>query len=285
MHDGKDKINDLSQETQNKKRNNTPLFVKAVAVVCIVLVLCITAAIIFSTVINSGEIAPRADERTVDEPVVINSAAEVSAYGYVSEVDAIPDRLPENPDCHQVVLAKCEGSFVELDLYESVDGQWVHRLSTSGRCGKNGISAVKTDGDGCTPSGEFPLSFCCGISKPDTKLDFQWIDADTVWVNDSDSVYYNTLQSSSVKGEWQSAEAMYSDYFSDGSHTYCVNIASNGDGLTRGEAVSGRGALITLCGRTTALKETEGCIDIPAAQMSSLLGYLDSSKNPEIIIY
>ncbi len=276
---------EISQQNKTAKRNSTPPFVKIVAIVCVLLVVGIIGTIVFSTVINSGEISPAAEVRTADEPMVVNSVEGASAYGYVSEVDITPDRLPANPDCQQVVLANCEGSFVELDFYESVDGQWIHRLSTSGRCGKNGTSVNKVDGDGCTPEGEFALTFCCGISKPDTRLDFQWIDADTVWVDDPQSVYYNTLQTSSSKGEWQSAEAMYSDYFSDGSHTYCVNIASNGDGLTRGEAVPGMGAVVTLCGRTTTTKETEGCIDIPAAQMSSLLRYLDSNKNPEIIIY
>lgn len=285
MSDNNEKNNGLSQQIGNIRRSNTPPFVKVVAVVCVLLVIGIVGTIIFSIFINSSEISPVAEVRFVDEPMVVNSVVEASAYGYVSEVDAIPDRLPTVPDCQQVVLADCNGSYVEIDFYEQVDGQWVHRLSTSGRCGRNGITSTKADGDGCTPEGEYSLTFCCGISKPDTKLDFQWVDADTVWVDDPHSVYYNTLQSSSIKGEWQSAEVMYSDYFSDGSHNYCINIASNGDGLTRGEAISGRGALITLCGRSTTLKETDGCIDIPAAHMSSLLGYLDSNKKPEIIIY
>jgi L,D-peptidoglycan transpeptidase YkuD (ErfK/YbiS/YcfS/YnhG family) len=183
------------------------------------------------------------------------------------------------------LLADCDGSYVNLDFYELVDGNWVHRLTTTGRCGVNGTTADKTDGDLCTPEGEFALTFCCGISKPTTSLDFQWIDADSVWVDDADSVYYNTIQSSSIKGEWDSAEPLYNDYFSNKLYNYCVNIAVNGDGLTRGEAIPGKGSFITLCGKTTTLTETEGCIDIPAEQMLNLLPYLDSNKNPEIIIY
>lgn len=285
MSENKDKSNDLFQFDNSAKSNATPPFVKIVSVVCILIVVGIVGVIFFSTVINSGEISPAADNRSIDEPMIVNSVVEASAYGFVSEVDATPDRIPANPDCQQVILANCDGSYVVLDFYEYVDGQWVHRLNTNGRCGENGTTLSKIDGDSCTPEGEFALTFCCGISKPDTKLDFQWIDADTVWVNDPESVYYNTIQSSSIKGEWQSAENMYSDYFSDGSHTYCVNIASNGDGLTRGEAVAGMGAVVTLCGRTTNLKATDGCIDIPSEQMSGLLKYLDSNKNPEIIIY
>lgn len=277
--------NQHKEQVNADKTSTTSPFVKGVIITCCLVIVAIIVVTALSVINNSGEITPTAEARSIDQPVVVPAEVDASAYGYVSEVDIQPDILPEKSECSQLILADCDGSDVKIDFFELIDNKWVHRLSTSGKCGSNGTTKNKTDGDLCTPEGEFELTFCCGISKPTTNLDFQWVDSDTVWVDDPDSVYYNTIQSSVIKGEWDSAELLYTDYFSNKSHNYCINIAVNGDGLTRGEAIPGKGAFITICGKTTPLKETEGCIDIHASQMSALLGYLDANKNPEIIIY
>ena len=51
------------------------------------------------------------------------------------------------------------------------------------------------------------------------------------------------------------------------------------------DAIPGCGSVITLCGKNDTLTETHGCVDISGSDMLDLLGYLDSNKNPVIIIY
>lgn len=198
----------------------------------------------------------------------------------------LPARVPSEEDCKQFVLAECNGTYASLVFYEKENGVWVEKLTADGRIGKNGITQNKREGDGCTPAGEFNLTFCCGLSDPGTNMDFQIIDSRSVWVDDVDSRYYNTLQDADLYyRDWDSAEPMYESYFKNNRHNYCINIAANGDGISDDEVVAGGGSVITLCGKNDTLKETQGCIDISGEDMLDFLSYLDSEKRPVIIIY
>ncbi len=198
----------------------------------------------------------------------------------------LPERVPTDPYCEQYILAECDDSYATITFYELEDGVWVEKMSTSGRVGKNGITENKREGDGCTPAGEFDLTFCCGVSAPDSAMTFRKIDENSVWVDDVNSYYYNTLQSSAYYAkDWDSAEPMLSSYFSDNRHNYCINIAANGDGYTSDSAYPGCGSVITLCGKNDTLAATQGCVDISGSAMLDLLSHLDSSKSPVIIIY
>lgn len=203
------------------------------------------------------------------------------------EVEVVlPERVPSSNYCEQYILAKCEGSYTTLTLYEMEDGVWVEKMTADGRVGKNGITDYKREGDGCTPAGEFDLTFCCGVSDPHSGLTFRPINQNSVWVDDVNSAYYNTLQSSTkYDKDWDSAEPMMSSYFSNNRHNYCINIAANGDGYTSDTAYPGNGSVITLCGKNDTLIETHGCMDISGDDMLELLSYLDSNKYPVIIIY
>ena len=198
----------------------------------------------------------------------------------------LPERVPTAMYCEQFILAKCNGTHTTLVLYEKEGDIWVEKATANGRIGKNGITENKHEGDGCTPAGEFDLTFCCGLSDPGTAMSFQRIDSYSVWVDDVNSRYYNTLQQSdSYYKDWSSAEPMYSSYFKNDRHNYCINIAANGDGIVSDNASPGCGSVITLCGKNDTLTETQGCVDISGDDMLIFLDYLDSAKNPVIIIY
>ncbi len=198
----------------------------------------------------------------------------------------LPPRVPSDEYCEQFVLAKCDGTFATLTLYEKEGDIWVEKLTANGRVGKNGITQNKHEGDGCTPAGEFDLTFCCGLQAPDTDMNFRFIDSYSVWVDDVDSYYYNTLQASNYDyKDWDSAEPMYNSYFKNNRHNYCINIAANGDGYTSDNANPGCGSVITLCGKNDTLTETQGCVDISGDDMLDFLRILDSDKSPVIIIY
>ncbi|MBQ9413943.1 MAG: zinc-ribbon domain-containing protein [Clostridia bacterium] len=197
-----------------------------------------------------------------------------------------PAIVPADKSCRQFVLVKASGSEAKLTYYEmTASGYWTEIFKTDARVGKNGITPNKTEGDGCTPAGEFELTFCCALTRPTTKLSYIPITYKSVWVDDVSSDYYNTLQNSDAAyKDWSSAEDMYNMYFANSTHSACINIASNGDGRTVGSAVAGRGSVITLCGKNTALEATHGCVDISSAEMTKLLARLDSAQHPCIII-
>ena len=67
------------------------------------------------------------------------------------------------------------------------------------------------------------------LSKPETNMTFKKVKKDTVWIDDPDSVYYNTWQSTSSKEkDWESSEALYSR-FSKKKSNYCIAFNFNGD--------------------------------------------------------
>lgn len=274
-----------------ERKAKIPVPTGIIIAVCVVVLTVIGAMLVFPGLFGSSELQPApspstdVDAALLPENTGSSDGTTIPAGQTVSENLAPPEIFPVDDTCQQFIFAYCSDSSVTLTLYERIDNEWTEQMVIQGMCGTNGITYNKTDGDGKTPAGEFDLTFCYGMSKPDTKLDFQWVDANTVWVNDPESQYYNTIQPVVIDGEWSSAESLYNSYFSSGEHTYCINIAANGDGITVGSAVPGKGSLITICGKTTPLTKTQGCIDISAEDMLALLNILDSSKNPEIIIY
>lgn len=274
---------------ENKGKMPIPTII--IVTICALVLVFIACLLLFPTIFGSSELEPASSATTEGETLIVANedidaqSTTVPEAQTVSEPTDLPEIYPVDETCQQYIFAYCSGNSVTLTLYEKIDDVWTEQMVIGGVCGENGITYNKVDGDGKTPAGEFDLTFCYGISKPDTKLNFEWVDTNTVWVNDPESDYYNTIQSQNIDGAWKSAESLYDGYFYGGEHNYCINIAANGDGVTPGSAVAGKGSIITICGKTTPLTPTQGCIDIPAVDMLSLLGYLDSSKNPEIIIY
>lgn len=57
--------------------------------------------------------------------------------------------------------------------------------------GRNGLTITKSEGDFCTPIGEFNLGFAFGTEDFDTNYPYYKINNNIYWVSDSDSSYYN----------------------------------------------------------------------------------------------
>ncbi len=283
---------------QPKKKSKAPLIIVIVLLVlfvgggAIALVLGLLGVGVYNYVKPNEQSSVQTDDTIVqqyDDYTDDAGSIDFTENGENSDTSVpveLPEKVPASSGCAQYILAKCDGTNATLTLYEKEDGVWVERLTANGRVGKNGITYSKREGDGCTPAGEFDLTFCCGLSDPGTDMDFQRIDSNSVWVDDVNSRYYNTLQNAdSYSKDWDSAEPMYSSYFKDNRHNYCINIAANGDGMSSQDAIPGCGSVITLCGKNDTLTETHGCMDISGSDMLDFLSYLDSGKSPVIIIY
>ncbi len=294
----KEKRKPAEEKPKSKKGKVAAIIISVVAGVLLLILI----AVLLLGVLGIGSVATIIALFTEKKKDIENIPAITETYEYNYEYDYdittenaeeetedigfIPPKLPTDSDCEQFILAECYGTNTTLTLYEKDGNGWVELMSAKGKIGKNGITNYKTEGDGCTPAGEFDLTFFCGTSYTDSDLPYQCVYSDTVWVDDEYSYYYNTLQSANRSDkDWDSAEPMYDSYFKNDMHNYCINIAANGDGLTAGGAIPGNGSVITICGKNTTLDETHGCVDISGANMEKLLGYLDADKDPEIIIY
>jgi len=191
--------------------------------------------------------------------------------------------IPLNPyNTQRVLVWETEYGWV-LEFEEWLDGEWAGKLKTTAYVGRNGISSDTREGDHKTPAGTYNILFCYGITAPRTNLRFKRIGSGDVFVDDSDSPYYNTIISASIIGTGTSHEKIY-NRFSSGLYTTCVFFDFNGDGETAYTAISGRGSVRTLRGKTKNLQNTLGDIDITGDDMATLLALLDSSKHPIIII-
>ena len=204
------------------------------------------------------------------------------------EAESASSGTIEIPKHSQIVTVKSSGSKATLTMeeYDVNTGKWKKLLTANGYLGKNGVTNEKIEGDKSTPKGTFNILFVFGISEPDTKLTYKKVTSDTVWVDDPFSEYYNTWQDSEpYDKDWSSSEIMKSQ-ITRKKVTYRIAFDFNGNCLSKGSAEPGRGSAIFLegVGSEGKMQPGYGEISISENAMKKLLKYLDSSKNPQIII-
>jgi len=202
----------------------------------------------------------------------------------VSSTDQSPyDSAQDAPYNSQRIQLKRSGSVWTLEFEEWENNGWKTKLQVPAKVGRNGTSVSTREGDRKTPAGTHNVLFCFGTVRPETKLIFKRIARNDVFVDDASSPYYNTIVDNSQISAGTSHEKIYNQ-FTNGSYNTCVFFDFNGDGETAYSAVSGRGSVRTLRGKTGTLQGTLGDIDISSENMLTLLAYLDSAKHPVIII-
>ncbi len=188
--------------------------------------------------------------------------------------------LPSN--CQQAVFVDTASS--KLILYNKNGDTWNPILTASAKFGRKGTTTLKKEGDGKTPLGVFDIGFYFGLKDCSSSIRFFKVDENTIWIDDSNSYYYNTISEEEVGGDWDSYEKLYDSYFKNNIFNYCIYFESNGDGINGGSANADEGSLITICGKNTTLTSTSGCIDISGKNMEKLLKSLDISLNPVVVI-
>lgn len=140
-----------------------------------------------------------------------------------------------------------------------------------GRCG---FTDKKREGDLRTPVGAYEVTAGFGAEWiPDLKVPYTVIDSQ-VWVDDSASEYYNTMQPRDDRSRWKSAEKLKIP-----AYRYALVTDYN-----LKKPVPGKGSAIFLHCRTDK-RYTEGCIALQEAVMLTILQNVDICKKPVIIIY
>lgn len=240
-----------------------------------------------SEVSTAASINDQSESRTEETMPISNetkASSEIQNGPIYNSVDP-----PDSTDSRQEILVEATGSNAMLTLWTYRDGQWVEDMSTTAAIGSDGLTTNKTEGDHMTPEGTFPIYFAFSTKAKNTKIAFETISEDSVWVCDPESVYYNTLQSkNNPDKDWADkggAENMYPK-FSKGSSNACICFGFNGDGWSPYGAVAYGGSALFIdgVGENGKMNSGYGDIKISGKDMTKLLSYLDSDYNPTITI-
>lgn len=183
------------------------------------------------------------------------------------------------------VTALAGSRSAQLVLYDWENGGWVSKYTCAATVGKNGIGSNYGEGKCYTPKGTFKLGVA--LSQDPIGNDawpVRYVTYDTCVVDDTDSPYYNTIQSISALPYGVGYDAVGKTLISGDTDIF-LYIEHNGNGLTSEGVVRGKGSVITLCGRRSGYSaHAGGCVDITQWDMNALIQLLDYSKNPHIEI-
>lgn len=163
----------------------------------------------------------------------------------------------------------------KLCLYDKNNaGMWKLMDSFPANVGKNGVTDDKAEGDKATPIGFYRIGLAFGIqSQPDTVWTYRQVTPDSYWVDDPDSVYYNTWVEGTENKDWDSAEHLID---ATAAYAYAMVIEYNTDPI-----VPGKGSAIFL---HVGDHPTAGCISVAQSHVLAILKWLKPEANPHILI-
>lgn len=169
----------------------------------------------------------------------------------------------------------CNTTFIAL---EKVGEKWIVKLNAvNSLIGKKGFAlpGKKLEGDGKSPTGIFKLGKLFSYEKQDHLLfENQQTSIEDKWIDDINSPHYN----SHIRG-YTEAKSFENLLLYNDSYKYCIVIEYNTNPV-----VKKKGSAIFL---HLALKDhhyTLGCVAIQEKYMKIVVKWLDSSKNPVVIM-
>lgn len=161
-----------------------------------------------------------------------------------------------------------------VSFYEFANDEWKKVLSEcKAYGGRNGFSKSKKEGDGKTPIGEYNIVYGFGVESVEKfKIPFISI-KNQVWVDDSTSALYNTMQNENVANKWKSSETLNIPCYK-----YSLVVGYNID-----KPIPGKGSAIFIhcLGEN---KYTDGCIALKESDMYKIMKKIDISYKPRVII-
>jgi L,D-peptidoglycan transpeptidase YkuD (ErfK/YbiS/YcfS/YnhG family) len=211
-----------------------------------------------------------------------NDLYEVEGLVHVRDVDQIPavlNTLSINSAQAVIVEEKYRGSSAAtLSTWERRAAAWVRlQKNIDATLGRNGLAppGEKREGDRRTPSGIYALGDAFGYQNViDTKIHYRQVSDDDYWVDDPNSVQYNTW----VQGLPQAASF---EHMKRQDHLYKIGIVIE---YNTNPVVPGQGSAIFLHIWREPGASTTGCVAISEEQMVQLLQWLDPLKQPVIIL-
>ncbi|WP_407707704.1 L,D-transpeptidase family protein, partial [Bacillus mycoides] len=185
----------------------------------------------------------------------------------------IADKMTTLGDAEQLVLVTADGygtSYGKITTFEKKDGHWNELHTMNGRIGKDGFAHKMSEDVTQTPRGKYDIGMAFGRQgNPGTKLKWHDIQANDVWVDDSNSPLYNTMQQKPSNGRWQSAENMNVSAYNYG---FVINYNT--------DRTPGAGSAIFFHVSSAA---TYGCTGASQQEVINMLKWLDPNKKPVIV--
>jgi L,D-peptidoglycan transpeptidase YkuD (ErfK/YbiS/YcfS/YnhG family) len=175
----------------------------------------------------------------------------------------------------RVIDVTHSGSYATVrGCQRQADGSYLQVLGPySGRVGYNGVisAASKREGDGRTPAGLYWLHDGFGaLANPGLARHWTMATSRHVWVDDSRSRYYNTMQLEPANGRWTSAEKLLNRPAYDYAQVVAYNRA----------AVPYAGSAIFLHVGTGGA--TAGFVSVSASALVALMRWEGSSAQIDI---
>lgn len=190
----------------------------------------------------------------------------------------VVDKMKNLGSSRQVILITTKGSSTYTGRVRTFEkgsnGKWNQQLSATAYIGKNGFASNKREGDGKSPTGKYTIGHAFGFAgKPTTKLPFKRSTSNDVWVDDSNSKYYNTWQSKNKSDkDWNSAESMRHELYKYG---FVINYNT--------AQTPNKGSAIFMHVARPGTGYTTGCTAVNESDLLKIMRWVDPSKNPVII--
>ena len=142
--------------------------------------------------------------------------------------------------------------------------------------GRSGATTTKTEGDGKSPLGLHKIGHAFGIDQTpkDIKIPYRQITSDDKFIDDPDSIEYNTWVKGDTKAK--SYEVMKRD---DNQYDLGLVVEYN-----MNPVVSGKGSAIFVHIWEHSNKGTAGCVAMAQDHLGEIIGWLDPIKNPHLYI-
>lgn len=190
----------------------------------------------------------------------------------------VVDQMKNLGNSRQVILITTKGYNTyqgQVRTFEKdSNGKWHQKLSATAYIGKNGFADNKVEGDLKSPTGKYSIGHAFGYAgDPGTKLSFKHATSNDVWVDDSNSKYYNTWQSND-KGDkdWNSAESMTHELYKYG---FVINYNT--------AQTPNKGSAIFMHVARPGSGYTTGCTATNQSDLLTIMRWIDPGKNPVII--
>lgn len=205
--------------------------------------------------------------------------------------------IPEKSS--QCVVGISEGwdsSHVSLSYFEKRKGKWQQiGEAWKGRLGSKGLvwgrglhsnpkgAVLKKEADGRSPAGVFDLGGVWGVHekiKKHPKTFYHQVTTRDLWVEDSDSKYYNQFLSldREPKTEWEKKAQMVQD---DYPHSLKMFIGHN----AYPKAVAGGGSSIFFhIWRREGAAASAGCTTMPENKLRELIATVDPGRRPLYVL-
>ncbi|MDQ1541094.1 MAG: hypothetical protein QOH29_1820 [Actinomycetota bacterium] len=187
------------------------------------------------------------------------------------------EQLANVGNAQQVVIVTSTGwgtSHATLQTFEKDAGKWRAVFpATPALIGRSGFSANRTEGDGTTPTGKYGFGTMFGQQpNPGVAFPYRRPDAQSVWVGDSASPFYNT---------WQENAALVGEHLASASYArpYAYAAVIN---FNVSPVVPHKGSAIFL--HVSTGSATAGCVSIAQSSLLSVLRWLDPAKAPVIVM-